>query len=151
MTCSTTKKTKNQSSTCVHQALFPPLSPHPHTSSESEPQPRWCFLWAIVLLQLWEPKHQDWEHLMIIMAANSYWGLDLCQTLNTGKEVKVKVIQSCLTLCGPPASSAHGILQARMLEWIAIPFSRGSSWPRDGTPVSCIAGRFFAEPPGKPY
>ena len=40
-------------------------------------------------------------------------------------------------------SSAHGILQARILEWVAIPFSRGSSWPRDGTQVSCIAGRFF--------
>ena len=37
----------------------------------------------------------------------------------------------------------HGILQARILEWIAVPFSRGSSWPRDRTQVSCIAGRFF--------
>ena len=40
-------------------------------------------------------------------------------------------------------SSVHEILQARILEWIAIPFSRGSSQPRDGTQVSCIAGRFF--------
>ena len=40
-------------------------------------------------------------------------------------------------------SSIHGILQARILEWVAIPFSRGSSWPRDRTQVSCIAGRFF--------
>ena len=39
--------------------------------------------------------------------------------------------------------SVHGILQARILEWIAIPFSRGSSWPRDRTQVSCMAGRFF--------
>ena len=38
---------------------------------------------------------------------------------------------------------AHGILQARILEWVAIPFSRGSSWPRDQTQVSYIAGRFF--------
>ena len=37
----------------------------------------------------------------------------------------------------------HGILQARTLEWIAVPFSRGSSWPTDQTQVSCIAGRFF--------
>ena len=43
----------------------------------------------------------------------------------------------------PPGSSVHGILQARILELVAIPFSRGSSWPRDWTPVSCIAGRFF--------
>ena len=43
----------------------------------------------------------------------------------------------------PPGSSVHGILQARTLEWVAIPFSRGSSRPRDGTRVSCIAGGFF--------
>ena len=48
-----------------------------------------------------------------------------------------------------PGPSVHGILQARILEWVAIPFSRGSSWPRDQTRVSCIrgglwiAGRFF--------
>ena len=53
--------------------------------------------------------------------------------------------------CSPPGSSVHGILQARTLEWVAIPSSRGSSWPRDPTRVSCIASRFFtAEPPGKP-
>ena len=60
----------------------------------------------------------------------------------------VLVAQSCLTLCdsldcSPPGSSVHGILQARMLEWVAIPFSRRSSWPRDQTQVSHIAGRFF--------
>ena len=43
----------------------------------------------------------------------------------------------------PPGSSVQGILQARILEWVAIPFSRGSSWPRDWTQVSCTAGRFF--------
>ena len=42
-----------------------------------------------------------------------------------------------------PGSSVHGILQARILEWVAIPFSRGSSWPRDPTRLSHIAGRFF--------
>ena len=62
--------------------------------------------------------------------------------------VCAKSLQSCLTLCDPmncslPGSSAHGILQARMLEWVAISFSRGSSWPRSRTRVSCIAGRFF--------
>ena len=51
----------------------------------------------------------------------------------------------------PPASSVHGILQARILEWVAIAFSRGSSPPRERTCVSYIAGRFFTpEPPGKP-
>ena len=42
-----------------------------------------------------------------------------------------------------PGSSLHGILQARILEWVDILFSRESSWPRDQTQVSCIAGRFF--------
>ena len=56
--------------------------------------------------------------------------------------------QSCLTLCSSrdcssPGSSIHGILQARILEWVAIPFSRGSSQPRDWNRVSCIAGKFF--------
>ena len=45
--------------------------------------------------------------------------------------------------CSPPDSSVHGILQARILEWIAISFSRVSSQPRNQTRVSCLAGRFF--------
>ena len=62
--------------------------------------------------------------------------------------ILVSVIQSCLTLCDPmdcrsPDSSVRGIFQARILEWVAIPFSRGSSQPRDRTRVSCTAGRFF--------
>ena len=47
--------------------------------------------------------------------------------------------------CSPLASSVHGISQARILEWVAISFSRGSSWPRDRTQVPCIAGRFFID------
>ena len=69
-------------------------------------------------------------------------------------ELGVKVAQSCLTLChpigcSPPDSSVHGILQARILEWIAISYSRGSSWPRDQiqprdrTQVPCNASRLF--------
>ena len=46
-------------------------------------------------------------------------------------------------LCSPPGSSVHEILQARMLEWVAIPFSKGFYWPRDQTCVSCITGGFF--------
>ena len=45
--------------------------------------------------------------------------------------------------CSPPGSSVHGILQARILEWVAIPFSKVTSWPRDQTQVSGITGRFF--------
>ena len=45
--------------------------------------------------------------------------------------------------CSLPGSSVHGILQAGILEWVAFPFSRGSSWPRDQTWISYISGRFF--------
>ena len=55
----------------------------------------------------------------------------------------VKVAQSCPTLCDPMDYTDHGILQARILEWVAFPFSSGSSWPRTRTYVSHIAGRFF--------
>ena len=48
-----------------------------------------------------------------------------------------------MTLCDPMDYTVHGILQARILEWVAFPFSRGSSKLRDQTQVSCIAGRFF--------
>ena len=61
---------------------------------------------------------------------------------------KWKWSQSCLTLCSPsdcslPGSSIHGIFKARVLVWVAISFSRGSSWPRDWTWVSRFAGRHF--------
>ena len=68
---------------------------------------------------------------------------------NSGNsESESEVAQSCLTLCNPmdfspPGSSIHGILQARVLEWVAISFSRGSSQPRDRTQVSHIVGRHF--------
>ena len=62
--------------------------------------------------------------------------------------MKVLATQSYLTLCDPmdcssPGSSVHGILLARILDWVAMHSSRGSSRPRDGTQVSHIAGRFF--------
>ena len=57
--------------------------------------------------------------------------------------MKVKVAQSCPTLCDLMEYTVHGILQARILEWVALPFSRGSSQPRDQTQVSYIAGGFF--------
>ena len=64
--------------------------------------------------------------------------------------------QSCLTFCNPvdcspPGSSVHGILQARILEWVAISFSRGSSQPRDRTWSPTLqADSLLSEPPGKP-
>ena len=81
------------------------------------------------------------------------WGDVLCtvQVIGTHSihysQMCVLVAQSCLSLCNPvdcssPGSSVHGIFQARILEWVAFPFSRGSSQPRDWTQVF-IAGRFF--------
>ena len=66
----------------------------------------------------------------------------------TESESESEVAQLCPTLCDPidcslPGSSVHGIFQARILEWVAISFSRGSSQPRDQTRVSHIVGRCF--------
>ena len=58
-------------------------------------------------------------------------------------KMKVQVAQSCPTLCDPKDYTVHGLLQARILERVAFPFSRGSSQPRDRTQVSRIAGEFF--------
>ena len=68
------------------------------------------------------------------MAAKTSLGIYDC--------LKVKVAQLCLTLCEPIDYIVHGIIQARILEWGAFPFSRGSSQPRDQTQVSHIAGGF---------
>ena len=63
--------------------------------------------------------------------------------------MKVKVTQSCPTLCDPMDYTVLGILQARILEWVAIPFSRGSSQPRDQTQVSTLqVDSSLSEPPG---
>ena len=91
------------------------------------------------------------------MVTSSWVGLcmvsifGLVHRTQSSTELTVKwsqVTQLCPTLCNPmdcslPGSSVHGIFQARVLEWVAISFSRGSSWPRDWTRISCIAGRRF--------
>ena len=69
---------------------------------------------------------------------------------NEEKKVELLVARSCPTLCNPmdcspPGSSVHGILQARMLKWVATYFSRAYSQPRDQTQVSCIAGSLFTD------
>ena len=78
------------------------------------------------------------------------WGYYCAASAYVDTKVKwvSEVTQSCPTLCdpmdcSPPGSSVHGILQARILEWVAISFSRGSSRPRDWTQVSRIVGRCF--------
>ena len=88
----------------------------------------------------------------LMVTKGKLWGVGISQEFGvyifTLKESESEVAQSCLTLCDavdcrPPGSSVHGTLQARILEWVAVSFSRGSSWPRDRTQVSHIAGRHF--------
>ena len=81
----------------------------------------------------------------IIIAVASIYGM---LHFIPGACVCAKLVQYCLTLCdpmdcSPPSSSVHGILLSRILEWVAVPSSRESSWPRDRIHISWIAGRFF--------
>ena len=78
-------------------------------------------------------------------------GPNACWSPGTQWECRLHfTAQSCLTLCNtmdcsPPDCFVHGILQARILEWVAMPSTKGSSQPRDQTQVSCIASRFFTD------
>ena len=114
--------------------------------------------WDMCLLKLWFSQDVcpvvgflgHMVDLLPVFKGISYCSLYTYFLLNSWLPLKMKVLvaQSCPTLCGsmdqsPPDSSVHGILQARILEWVAIPFFRGSSWPWHGTQVSCIAGGFF--------
>ena len=100
------------------------------TSSE---RPFWHAIWSVT----------SWHSYLIcpIVLPSSYHYL-------TPQGTQCLVIQSCPTLCNPmdcspPGSSVHGILQARILEWVATPSSRGSSQPRDQTQGSHVASGFF--------
>ena len=88
------------------------------------------------MIMMWDTHFSThtWSFIGTVMT-NWAWVLD-------------KSLQSCPTLCdpadcSPPGFFDHGLLQARILEWIAMPSCRGSSWPRDWTWVSWTAGRFF--------
>ena len=106
-------------------------------------------------------KYTIHHRTVLIMTRNSVTAvLDIRHRSTLYKAcVHAKLIQWCSALwnpmdCSLPGFSVCGILQARILEWLAMPFSRVSSWPRDWTHISwgsCIAGRFFtAEPLRKP-
>ena len=71
------------------------------------------------------------------------WKIPWAEEPGRLQSMKVTVTQLCPTLCNPMDYTVHGILQARILEWVAFPFSRGSSQPRDQTQVSHIAGGFL--------
>ena len=105
-------------------------------------------------MEMGKPWH--WKTLVHILTFSS-WVNDCGQICWCGCCSRCFVAQLCLTLCdpmdgSPPGSSVHGISQERILEWVVISSSRGSSWPRDRIRVSCIGRWFFtAEPPGKPH
>ena len=90
-------------------------------------------------------------HFCVFQSPERRWNLSLPKwllNLSTYPHYMcVSVTQLCPTLCDPmdcsPPGSVHGILQARILQWLTVPFSRESSWPRDRTRVTCIADRFF--------
>ena len=107
--------------------------------------------------------HQGLLHFWWILYQLSYQGSPNCAHWgwNSGlshyeTEVLPTVLRRqinigwCINMdCSPPGSSVHGIFQARILEWVAIPFSREFSWPRDQTWVCGTASRLLSEPPGK--
>ena len=95
--------------------------------------------------EFWQSNGHDHNQDMEQFHYPKHYLMSLCgQSLLQLLVVVVVVTKSCLTLgnpmdCSPPGSSIHGIFQARILEWIAISFSRGFSWLKKWTPVSCIA------------
>ena len=107
--------------------LFLPLSIFPSIRVFSD---------GSVLLIRW-PKY--WSFSFNISSSNEYSGLISLRM----DWLSMEVAQSCPTLCNPMDYTVHGIMQARIQEWVAFPFSRGSSQPRDQTQVSHIADRFF--------
>ena len=109
----------------------------------------WCF-WTVVLEKTLESPLDSWEIKPVNTKGNQPWTvigrtdaeaeapmlwLPNAKNQFIGKKVKspsrVRLFVAPWTLCSPPDSSIHGIFQARVLEWVAISFSRGSSWPRD--------------------
>ena len=109
--------------------------------------------WSATILlpqpfQLFTPGGPVLRHLWLF-SPGQYHFLPLYNQFRTNSVMHACMhAQLCLTLCNPkdcslPGSSVHGIFWARILEWVAIPFSRGSSSLRDWTWVSCIAGGFF--------
>ena len=93
------------------------------------------FRYSIRITDRQKKTGMDFIHSLPLSISNLF-----CQVI---WEKKVKVAQLCPILCDPMDYAVRGILQARILEWVAFPFSRGSSRPRDWTGVPCIAGGFF--------
>ena len=100
-----------------------------------------CVTFCVILTEVLGELQNSWA---LITSNNTEKKSCISVRKTNRKEVKkVKVAQSCRTLCDPMYYTVHGFLQARILEWVASPFSRGSSQPRDRTQVSHTAGRSF--------
>ena len=128
---------------CVHSVVSDSLQPHgpPGSSVHGISQAR-ILEWVAIS----SSKGTSWPRGLTCVSCFGRQILYHCATWKAQCimwKVKVKVAQLCLTLCDPMDCIVYGILQARILEWVAVPFSRGSSQPRDQTQVSCIASRFF--------
>ena len=106
-------------------------TPHTHTHTEE-----YCSAISKNEILLLTTTRMDLEDIMLSQ-------INRAKTNTVWKKVRGQVAQLCPTLCNPMDHTLHGILQAWILEWVAIPFSRGSSQPRDWTQVSHIAGRSF--------
>ena len=107
------------------------------------------WIWVAMPSSRGSSRPKDWTHDSYVSCIDRqvlyHWstrGAHMNYSVQSIIWSEVKVAQLCLTLCDPMEYTVHGILQARMLEWVAVLF-RESSQPRDGTQVSCIAGGFF--------
>ena len=97
--------------------------------------------WVAISFSRGSSQPRDWTWVSCI--AGRFFTVWATREAHRLYNLKVKVNQSCPTLCDPMDYTVRGILQARVLEWVAFPFSRGSSLPRDWTQVSHIAEGFF--------
>ena len=102
--------------------------------------------WAMIyrVTRNWTQLKQFSTHILKLQRIKSKQVTFLARNVKRPlKRGEVKVMQACLTLYNPMDCIVHGILQARILEWVAFPFPKGSSQPRDQTQASHIAGGFF--------
>ena len=121
-------------------------------------QKRMIIYWT---LKCPSPSNHDWPMILEDSCWSKYplfsqtgtrllfnFNLDKCKMSSSSSSIQATSLQSCPTLSdpmdySPPGSSVHGIFQERILEWVAISFSRGSSWSRDPTQISCIGSQVF--------
>ena len=136
-------KLAHASTTCVN------LKDTPHEISESQKTHTiWFYLYEGLRLAKFRETENEQTFPGVGGRGGELWFCRFRASVWDDEKFLEMNAQSCMTLCdpmdcSPPGSSVHGILQARILEWVAISFSRGSSLTRDRTQVSRVAGRLF--------